>query len=314
MLESHLATAFNSIIAAGTTIEEDLNACPHSSLLLAALERSGERYTITQLSPEKLVVRTDDFEAFIPCMDRSLLSWPTPDAPIAVIDDRLIAALHKVAPLLSATAETVVEQSIQLNAGSCIATDRTVIAEAWHGLDLPSGLLLPKQIVTAIRKAKKHLKAFGCSNLTATFYFEDDTWLRTQLFQDRWPRAVTEYLNCTTNPHKVPPFLFEAANQVAPFSAGRVFIKDGLISSHPFDAVEEGSSLKLPIGSEHKERSYHIDNLDFASKFTEWWDEDARPDATYFMGKEVRGLISHVIPNRELASDRITREDQDIPF
>jgi hypothetical protein len=314
MFDSFQARSFNSIIAVGTTIKEDLNACPHAHLLLEALLQAGDEYAITQLSPEKLLVRTDDFQAYIPCLPRELLSWPIPDAPMVPIDDRLIIALKKIVPLLNPVGETVLEQSIQLNAGSCIASNRMVIAEAWHGLDLPSGLLIPKPIVTALQKAqkgKKVLKAFGCSPVTATFYFEDDTWIRTQLFQDRWPAAITAILYATqVKPHAVPPYLFESANKVAPFSAGEVFIKDGLISSHPFDVQEQGSSLKLPIGSEHKERSYPIDNLDFASEFAEWWDEEAMQSATYFSGKEVRGFVSHNIP----VKNKIAIEDSNIPF
>ncbi len=312
MFESHTAIAFNGIVAAGTTIEEELNCCPQLSLLQEALEQSGARYVITQLSPEKLLVRSEgdqEFQAYIPCLLRTGLPAVIPDALAVPIDDRLIVALRKCVPLLNPLAETVLEMSIQLNAGSCLATNRAVLVEAWHGLDLPSGLLLPKNIVVAIHKSKKHLKGFGCSKETATFYFEDDTWLRTQLFQDRWPVQVTSYLNSSDhNVRKVPPQLFDAANKVAPFSSGHVFIKDGLISSHPFDVIQEGSSLKLPIGSEHKERYYSIDNLDFVSPFAEWWDEDARPDATYFVGKEVRGLIAHQIPQHSGVTD------DDIPF
>lgn len=297
MMRDNKATSFNSIIALGTTIEEDLAICPHIGLLSAALDHCGQdNYSITQLSQEKLLVRTDDFQAYIPCLNPIALSWPVPDQLIAPLNDRLLPALKKVAVLASTKAETVVEASIQLNSGSVLATNRSVIMEAWHGVDLPDGLLLPKVAVAVLNKADKVLVGFGYSPVTATFYFEDGSWMRTQLFQDRWP-PVQQHLNSNTHGsvlRPVPPDLFKAAAKVAAFSSdGFVYIKDGLVSSHPFDHKEEGSELKLPIGSEHAERRYAIKNLSLIAKHVVQWDEYYQDNGTMFVGENLRGVINH---------------------
>jgi hypothetical protein len=305
------AVSFNSVIAAGIAIDCDLEACPHSDLLLTALLRCADRYTITQLSPEKLLVRSEgpeEFQAYIPCLRPETLSRAVPDAAIVEIDDHLIEALLKVVPLVSATAETVVECSVQLNNGSCLATNRTVIMEAWHGLNLPNGLLLPKQAVAAIRHADKPLKAFGYSPHTATFYFADGSWLRTQLFDTVWPNVKSQ-LDSLAATRPVPPELFKAAKKVAAFSIdGFVYIKDGLISSHPFTVKEEGSVLRIPIGSPHQERVYSIKNLALVAKHVIGWNETARVDGTYFTGESLRGLISHQVPHE------VYEAEDDIPF
>lgn len=310
MMKDHKACSFNSIIALGTVIEEDIEACPHIALLATALDRCGQKsYSITQLTAEKLLVRTDDFQAYIPCLNRSLLSWPVPDALVAPLDDRLMVALKKVAVLASTKAETVIEASIQINHGSVLATNRSVIMQAWHGIDLPDGLLIPKNAVSIMHKSEKKLTGFGCSPVTATFYFEDGTWLRTQLFQDRWP-PVEQHLNSNTHGsvlRAVPPELFSAAKKVAAFSGdGFVYVKDGLVSSHPFDRKEEGSELKLPIGSEHAERRYDIKNLSLISKHVIQWDEYYQDNGTMFVGENLRGVINH-----DPAAKPI---DEDIPF
>lgn len=307
MLHQGKATSFNMVVAAGTTIEEDLTACPQMQLMFEAVARCQDEYTITQLSATKLQVRSGAFQAYIPCAKPDTLIWPVPDAPATPIDDRLLEALIKVAPLLNVKAESVLEQSIQLNAGSCLSTNRVVILEAWHGFDLPSGLLLPKAIVSALKKAKKHLKQFGFSATTATFYFDDNTWMRTQLFQEKWPREVAGHLNRAYCLRPVPPLLFESYRQIAPFSLGEVYIKDDLISSHPFNSVEEGGKLRLPIGSSHAERSYNLDCLKYAQPHAIQWDETSRPDGTYFEGDNIRGMIGHRLPV-ELT------DDEDIPF
>lgn len=308
LMENHSVRTFNSIIAAGTRIEEDLYACPHAELMLAAILRCGPEYVITQLSPEKLVVRSGDFQAYIPCFDPLALSWPIPDLPTTPIGDGLLTALKKVAILVSTQADTVLECAIQLNAGTCIATDRRVILEAWHGYELPDGMLLPKVAIQALNKVKKPLASFGASPITATFYFNDQSWIKTRLYQDRWPN-VQDQFRVPVNPRPVPPYLFSAARKVAPFSlTGAVHVQDEMVSSHRFDVKEEGSSLKLPIGSKHAHRIYDIGSLDIVAKFANLWDEHAHKTGTYFEGEKIRGLLFHQAPALE------TADDDDIPF
>ena len=67
-----------------------------------------------------------------------------------------------------------------------------MLMEAWHGLDLPPNVPLPKQFVAALVKQKKNLTGFGFSRSSATFYFEDGCWLRTQLYSDEWPDVSVE--------------------------------------------------------------------------------------------------------------------------
>lgn len=304
------AVAFNMVLAAGAPVEVDFTACPHTALFLRAIDECGKEYQVTQLSTEKLLVRSETWQAYIPCANPLTLSWPIPDAPRAPVDDRLTLALKKTAGVVDAKGETVVESSFQLQPFSCLATNRRVILQAWHGIDMPPGLLLPlsaAKILFKVHKAGKHLTMFGFSKETITFYFDDDTWLRSQLFQDR-PVQIDEKFNCSTQERAVPQELFAAANKVAPFSAtGSVFIKDGFVSSHKPGTVQQGSELKLPIQGEHAPREYFYADLRIIAPHVTSWDEISRQDATYFSGENLRGLIRHENFER-------TIDDSDIPF
>lgn len=309
MIKNGIATSFNTIIACGTTLEEDLECCPQLAMLSEAIDTCGqEHYSITQVTPEKLLVKSDDFQAYIPCLPAIAMQWAAPDPPQGMVDQRFLTAAKSVAVLAVTKGETVIECSIQLNSNSVIATNRSVIMEAWHGIDFPNGLLIPKGAVNIISKSKKELSSFGFSKETITFFFTDGSWMRSQLFQDRWP-PVHQHLNQPNVCREVPPQLFSAAKKVAPFSVnGMVYIKDGLISSHPFDRKEEGSSLKLPIGSDHAERSYNINNLSLISKFVTEWDEISKEDGTIFLGDSLRGVIRHE------KTQNNPMFDEDIPF
>lgn len=307
------ATAFNMIVAVGTAIEEDLCACPHVGLLLAAIARCGEQYSITQLSTQKLLIRSGDFHAYIPCIDPSTLSWTAPDALAAPLDDRFMEALTKVADLAVAKSESVLECSIQLNNCSVIATNRRVIMEAWHGLSFPDGLLIPKVAFTKLNKIKKHMKGFGFSANSVTFYFDDGTWLLSRLFQDKWPPAVQSHLQHDIAAYPIEESFFVAARKVFPFSStSRIYVEGNLVSSHPFHVKEEGSGLALAFeGARFEPRSYFGDDLIFVSEFALKWDANARPDGTMFFGDNLRGLIHH---DHFRNTGDAPSDDEDIPF
>lgn len=310
IMGNNKAVAFNMILAAGTVIDEDFQACPHMGLFSAALDQCGQEYQITQLSAEKLLVRSGGFQAYIPCISGDSLSWPIPDAPLAPASDALTAAIWKVAPLVSTKAKTVLEGSIQLNNGSCIATNRRVVIEAWHGIEMPNGLLIPRIAANVLHKAKKKLVSFGLSKETLTFHFDDNTWLRTQLYQDR-PMNMTR-LFMAVSPRPVVPGLFEAVRKVAPFSDERsVFIHDCYVSSHRPGTVQLGSSLSEPIQGTHASRNYGIDDLNLVASLAERWDEVSLDNnlATYFEGQSLRGVITHGHNDTDASVD-----DDDIPF
>jgi hypothetical protein len=307
MFKNGRVSSFNLTIACGTTIEEDIDCCPHLAMLSEAINNCGtSTYSITQLSSEKLLVRSDEFQAYIPCVTPQTLQVAEPNSPVGMLDERFTKALQAVSALAVTKAETVIECSILLNSHSCIATNRNAIMEAWHGIDFPNGLLIPKIAVSVLAKSKKEISSFGFSKETLTFFFTDGSWMRTQLYQDVWP-PIERHLNHPSLCRPVPPQLFSAAKKVAPFSMDEhVYIKDGLISSHPFDRKEEGSSLKLPIGSDHAERSYRINDLNLISKYVTQWDETSKEEATIFLGESLRGVIHHDKPNNKI--------DEDIPF
>lgn len=313
------AIQFNSIVAVGTPILLAIDAAPHTNLLERALAECGEGYKIVQLSPERLAVRSDDFQAFIPCAVPETLSQVIPDAPIAVLDDRLIVALKKCAAIADAKAKTVLESCICLSAGHCIASDNRVIIQAWHGIDLPDKMLLPKMAVGVIAKTKKKLAKFGYSYnqagiaITATFYFDDETWLRTNLYQERYP-DILRHLNVETQRRPVPAELFTAAQKVSPFSVtNEVFIKEGLISSESeFGKFHVGSELKLPIAGDHAPRIYYADDLAIVAKHAVTWDEITNKGVTYFFGENLRGALFSREYSEKAIAQPIT--DEDVPF
>ena len=232
-LRNNMAIAFNGVIAAGSHIVEDIYCCPHTILMIEALSKCTDNYSLTQLDNGRLSIKSGKFKAIVPCIEPNLIEITQPDPLIVGITNKFKEAIEAVGVLASENAQHVLTASILMNGQSVISTNRLMLFEYWHGLDLPSNIPLPKQFVVALAKQKKNLTGFGFSNSSATFYFEDNCWLKTQLYSDEWPN-VSRILNIEANLWNIDPNFFEALSAIAPFSeTGNVYSDTNLLMSHP---------------------------------------------------------------------------------
>lgn len=286
------AIAFDGVIAAGHPIEEDIHAAPHNLKLVAALARCGNTLAVTQLDAGRLSIRSDKFRALIPCIDPTLLAPALPDPPCAVIDDRLRAGLEAVGILVSETSQHVVTASVLLQSGSVVATDRQVMFQHWHGIDLPPGLALPKQLITALSKNAGKLTQFGYSSTSATFYFENNAWIRTQLFPDPWP-DVLGMLDTHSNAWPIPPDFFTALDAVAPFSDdGNVYLFQNSLRSHAAEGVGATYDVDgLPAGP-----IFNAKRLAIIRQYAKKIDFTGVQHISHFFGDNIRGAIVQRVP------------------
>lgn len=291
-LENNTATAFNGVIAAGIKIEEDIYACPHNEMIINALSKCGEHLSITQLDNNRLSIKSDKFKAIVPCIDQSLLAQSTPDQNIATINDEFKTALEAVEVLTNPNALQIYGASILLNGQSCIASEAgKMVWEYWHGIDLPSKLAIPKVLAQILSKINKKLIGFGFSDKSATFWFEDKSWIRTQLFKQEWPN-VDQPLNIKGNLWPIPSDFYKAIEAVAPFSEdGYLHFNSGVLRSHASDGV--GASYEvygLPAGPVYSARQLtllkpHASVIDFMAPGT-------NGPCLVFQGSRIRGVIA----------------------
>lgn len=311
-LKDQTAIAFNGVIAAGIKIDEALDACPQTEQMVMALSRSGLNFQITQLSPEMLQVRSDDFEAYIPCVKRERLPAVNPDAATMPANDSLIKAITTVAPLTSDKGDVLEACSIQITKNSVLATNREMVMEVWHGLNLPGeGFLLPKVAAVALNKIKKQVLWAGYDTCpdgyaSLTFWFEDQSWFRTNLFKGRWREDVAKLLKLPSNKTKpITESFFETVSKILAFSNdGKVYCEPTKVSSHSAD--QKGAGMSLPVEHGPSNKIYKAKNLLLAGKYCNTMDDSAS-NFTMFYGCNVRCAVWH-----DDLLDAIN--DEDIPF
>ena len=111
LLSNKTATAFNGTLGAGILIDEDLYAAPNAKIFLNALSKCGSTYTLTQVDQHRLSIKSGPFKANIPCIDPTLLFFPTPNPIQAVIDDNFKEALALVEKIKQENAQRIVTHS-----------------------------------------------------------------------------------------------------------------------------------------------------------------------------------------------------------
>lgn len=244
-LKDGIASAFNGVIAAGQNIEEDIFACPHNTTLITALSKCGEAYTITQLDNGRLAVKAGRFKAMVPCIDPTTLQQGFPDLPQAVIDDRFKVALEAISGIKVENGQRVVTLSFLMTGSTVIATDGKIIFEFWHGIDLPPNIAIPKALIGPILKTNKKLARFGVSTSSVTFYFEDNSWIKSQLYAEPWPN-IDKILDKKTNAQAIPPDFFKGLEAISPFSEGNIYFYTDKLKTHFGDKDEDGASYEVP--------------------------------------------------------------------
>lgn len=291
-LKNKWAIAFNGIIAAGSPIKEEIYCYPHNLMLIEALSKCDESYSLTQLEG-KLSIKSGKFKAIVPCLDPALMQEALPDPLIAPITNRFKEAVEAVGVLASENAQHILTASVLMNGASVISTNRVMLLEYWHGLDLPPNIPLPKQFVAALVKQKKNLTGFGFSSCSATFWFDDGSWLRTQLYNDEWP-DVSKILNREANLWAIDVNFFKALNAVEKFSAdSNIYFNNGKLNSHP----DEGVGASYELEGLPNDVIYSAKQLAIIKPFAKRIDFKAQGihDSGYclvFQGDYCRGVIS----------------------
>ncbi len=288
-LQSNWATASNGVLALGHPIKEDLNCCPQNTLLVNALSKCTNEYDYSIAS---LSIKSGKLKAIIPCLAPELVNCIGPDEPVVAIDNRLKEGFEVVG-MPEASEKTIYNASILLNGPSIVGTDGKVLIEYWHGLDLPRGLPIPKNIIGPITKSGKTLAKFGMSKTSVTFWYDDNSWIKSQLYVEEWP-DVSKILDKPSNQGPVPKDFYIGLEAIRGFTDSLVYFGPSEVRSHPDASVGASYAVAgLPEGPIFNLKQLlmiksHIETVDF---------KVAGPhggNMLLWFGKSCRGAISGI--------------------
>lgn len=284
------AVAYDGVLAAGHRIDEDLVACPHTMTLVAALKKCPGALSVTQLDSGRLSVKSGKFKSFVPCVPDATLPGIYPDPRVGTLNNNIRVGLELLSPFIVENSQRVVTASALLRSGSILATNGQVLLEYWHGIDLPPGLIVPKLFINALCRITKDIVGFGYSDTTFTVYFDDESWLKTQLYNERWPNC-DDILARPHSPQLLPVGFFDALGTVMNFiEDGRVRLRNGKIHTHQDDIT--GASYEVEgLNANVVFNAKHLKLLDGIIKTIDF---TGNKGVSFFYGDNIRGALTQI--------------------
>lgn len=282
--------AYDGIIAAGIMLTDNMpDCCPNTYQLIHALERASDVSAMT-FENNSITIKTNKFKAIVNCIPTTDLFPVFPDTGQYPLGDDFRRAANLASIYTKEGAQTVVAASVMLRNGSIVGTNGVAIIEVAHGFAMPPGLIVPMTFVTALDKIKKPIQSFGFSDTSLTIHFQDNSFLKTQLYSEPWPN-IDLFLAYTETAHyiDVPKEFFPAIKSVAPFSDDtRVYFNENLIKSNR----NEGVGAEYIVKGVPADHSYNIKNLMVLSDIITKIDFTGNERVTCFMGDKLRGVLA----------------------
>jgi hypothetical protein len=181
--------------------------------------------------------------------------------------------------------------------------------EQWHGCELPP-IVLPKVFVTELIKIKKKPTHLGCSEKSVTIYFEDKSWIRTQVYVERYA-DVDRVLNINAAPWPIPAGLWEALGKIAGLD-GEPHVFFGANHVRTDAALNHGAICEID-GTLPPDLQYNLELLRMFepyAKQVDWLADDGR--MAVFYGDNFRGMLSSIRVYKPDPSK--SAMDDEIPF
>jgi hypothetical protein len=174
----------------------------------------------------------------------------TPDAGVAPCSPAFIAALQTVGVLVTDNAQLALHCCIKVSPGVVTATNGHVLLEADHGLDMPT-VCVPKVFATVLAKIGKAPVSVGASDSSLTVWFDDGSWLRTQLLAFTYP-DTNSMLPTDESVLTISADFFKAAGYLSQFTDDADIYVDGkTMSTHKHEEALAYYELSQPFGTAH---------------------------------------------------------------
>jgi hypothetical protein len=239
-LSDNFIIAYSNVMVAGHPIAEEINLCPQTAKLRAALIRCGRTLAITEANGQ-ISIKGDKLRALVPCLAEPLANM-SPDMPVIQGDFEILKEAFKAGNTVAdEKSERMMFASLLLDRNTLTATNGLVLIQYWHGIaNLPPGTVIPKVFAQAVAGVKYKITGIGGAfDPTAgfmrslTIWFDNGSWLKTQCYEDRW-QDISKVIDVATNPIPVYEGLFEAVEAVEPFCESQaVYFCTNAVQSHP---------------------------------------------------------------------------------
>jgi hypothetical protein len=287
-------TGYNGRLSISGPIPLDIDCCPKAEAFVKAIEACTETAQLHLTDTGRLAVRSGRFRAHVDTIANAEYPEVEPEGAHVAIDGELLPALRMLYEFTAEDASRPWAAGVLLDGDTATATNNVVAVQKWLGYHFPYRVNLPRYAIKEMTRIGEEPTGMRLTANSATFFYEGERWLRTQLNALDWP-DINGLLDrhCHTMPPKVPDGFFEALLTLDPFvdDSRRVFIDGDLLAT---TRGGEGASVQVPGMPEGGASCFNLRMLSLLQDVATHIDFDHYPDPVPLYGDRVRGAIAGI--------------------
>ena len=287
-------TGFNGVVALSSDIDVDLDIHPNATKMLAAIKACPDTISLNMTPAGRLAVKSGKFKSFVECLPNESALFPEPEGEAVDLGPHFMEGIKALAPAMGIDASRIWAMGIKLQSQSMFATNNVMLAEFWHGHDLPVDVVIPDVCVKELLRINQDPTRVQMDDRSVTFWFGESRWLRSQLIEPTgWPIAMMEKVLAYSDgeQREFPPGFFEAIDTLKPFlgEAGSVYVTATTLGTSPHEG--EGTSVEIEIEGVTEMQAYHHRQLTLLSEMAATIDWTGYPRPCMFRGDRLRGAL-----------------------
>lgn len=292
VIEKGLVRGYNGVIALCAPINFDVDCKPKADELVNAIQQCdiGTPIVLSMTETGRLRIVAAGYKAFVKCVTEETVHVLPEGERMEFAGTALLDALKVIEPFVGEDASRPWSNGVLLRGQSAFATNNVTLIEYWIGADFPSTVNVPHAAIKEMLRIGEAPTHAQLGSNSITFHYTNNRWIRSQLFATEWP-DLAKILSAECNPQPIDPGLFLGLEKIAKRAdaMNRVFIRDGVVSTVPFDSGDEGAQYQVP--GLQCEGAYAIPMLRLLEGVADKVDFTTYPKPCLFFGQRLRGAI-----------------------
>ena len=287
-IESGRVRGFNGMLALSTPIPFDIDCKPNAEQLIKAVSNCADTIQLSMTKAGRLSVKSGNYKAFIDCVDGES-AHVDPEGEIVEFDGSLLlAGLKSVSPFIGTDASRPWANGVLVKGQSLFATNNVILVEYWLPSAFPIVVNIPRSAVREILRINEYPTHAQITETSLTFHYENERWLRTQLYDTKWP-DLSKIIHRESTQLPFDTKIFEGLQAIKAFAdkLETVYFRNGELCTHPTDV--EGAVFA--IEDFNSKGRYSIGMLNLLQGIATTIDWSAYPKPCAFMGDRLRGVI-----------------------
>lgn len=279
---------YNGVLALCSPIDFDIECKPRADTLIKAITNCHDVVQLSLTPAGRLSIKSGVFKVFVDCIQGDT-PHVEPQGEIVHFDgEALLKGIKAVAPFIGTDATRVWSQGILIKDQSLFATNNIILVQYWLGVDFPHIINIPRAAIKEMLRINEAPLFAQVAEDSITFHYDEDRWLRTQLYVTEWP-DLGRILNNASTQLPIDIEIFKGLEVLKPFvdKLGTILIDDGRMTTHADD--NEGAAYE--IASLVHEGCYNNEMLALLEGSIETIDWSTYPKPCLFQGGRLRGAI-----------------------